>query len=235
MNQTSSLSSIIERVFDRNVIIGFSGKKQAGKDTAADLLARRYQMEKISFALPIKEAAREIFQFTDEQLYGDKKAGVDSFWDVTPRWALQTIGTDLFRKQVDRNIWIKSILRRISVSEPTRWVISDVRFPNEVRAIQEAGGFVVRIKRQGVTPRLSWWKKRAAQFFPSLSRLFGPEYHPSETLLDDFEGFDFVIENDGTLGDFRKKVDSVVAQLKDERYLARPNPKNSRNSFQKHA
>lgn len=56
------------------MIIGISGLAGSGKDTAADFLVGRYSFKKSSFADPMKRIAREVFNFTHEQLWGPSEA-----------------------------------------------------------------------------------------------------------------------------------------------------------------
>ena len=68
----------------------------------------------------------------------------------------------------------------------TRWVITDVRFPNEAEHIRAAGGKIIKVVR------------------PSLEGKQG-DTHSSETSIDEIEP-DHLILNDGTLADLRAKV-----------------------------
>jgi len=61
--------------------------------------------------------------------------------------------------------------------KPPNWIITDVRFPNEARAIKNKGGIVIRVNRPGVSPINN---------------------HPSEVGLDDWK-FDYVINNDSSV------------------------------------
>ena len=78
------------------------------------------------------------------------------------------------------------------------WIITDVRFPNEAKAIKDKGGIVIRVNRTYYTED----KKYIIGYDPF-------ETHPSETALDDYDGFDYVIENDGTVQDLIDKVKSL--------------------------
>ena len=62
------------------------------------------------------------------------------------RELLQYLGTDLFREMYT-NIWVDSCISQIKCDAPDLALISDVRFENEVLAIQEAGGYVVGLSR----------------------------------------------------------------------------------------
>ena len=60
------------------MIIGILGQKRNGKDTCADYLVEHYNFTKVSFADPIKQILKIMFDFNDEQLYGDKKELIHS-------------------------------------------------------------------------------------------------------------------------------------------------------------
>jgi hypothetical protein len=72
------------------------------------------------------------------------------------------------------------------------WVITDTRFPNEAKAIKDAGGMVVRVERSGVK---------------------ATNAHPSETSLDNWE-FDYVIHNNKSVNDLSKEVKALLRSVK---------------------
>lgn len=65
---------------------------------------------------------------------------------VTPRLALQTLGTEWGRR-LNNDLWAKATLNLIASSTHERWCISDLRFRNELDAVLAAGGKVVRLTR----------------------------------------------------------------------------------------
>lgn len=65
---------------------------------------------------------------------------------MTAREVLQFVGTDMFRG-LDSNVWVSACLRQIESDSAELALISDVRFENEVKAIQDKGGFVIGLKR----------------------------------------------------------------------------------------
>jgi hypothetical protein len=65
---------------------------------------------------------------------------------LTPRWVLQYWGTEVCRKGFHDNIWITSLENKLRNSKDNI-VISDCRFPNEIKAIHNAGGIIIRVKR----------------------------------------------------------------------------------------
>lgn len=79
------------------------------------------------------------------------------------------------------------------------WIITDVRFPNEANAILDRGGLMIRTNRMNSTPQ------DGHVFVNKQQRL-----HPSETSLDDYTKFDYVIENEGTITDLIEKVKEIL-------------------------
>ena len=140
-------------------IVGFTGFARSGKDTAGEYLCKHYGFTRVAFADALKEACRIIFGFSHDQLYGNLKEVVDKFWGHTPREILQKVGTELFREKlpevcenINNNIWVNSVLRKIinyHEKDPakTKFVITDVRFPNESKFIMDNGGYVFRVNR----------------------------------------------------------------------------------------
>lgn len=133
----------------------------------------------------------------------------------TPRSLLQKIGTDLFRNQLHSNTWVNATfadykpigdillegeVRRVREEDLIypNWIITDMRFPNELEAVKKHNGITIRINR-GLIERTG-------------KMIHEPE-HISETALDNAE-FDYVIENDGTIGDLIEKVREILIKEK---------------------
>jgi hypothetical protein len=73
------------------------------------------------------------------------------------------------------NIWVDSCVNRIYASGTDLAIVPDIRFPNEVEAIQKAGGKIIRLTRK---PH--------------------EDSHVSETALDGEEAngkFDYILDN----------------------------------------
>lgn len=207
------------------MIIGFAGCAGAGKDTAADVLVRNFGFVKVALADPMKRAAREWFGWDEDVLWGssDKRAYVDPVFGFTARHALQQLGTEVGRR-LHPDVWVEHTMRvaeTLVVASGWRYtptgglerttrearnpgvVISDVRFPNEVAAIQSAGGHVVRLLRNSRTKR--WWQ-------------LWVRVHASERQLDEVppQLFAAVIDNRKmALRDFQNDVSRLtIRQLK---------------------
>jgi hypothetical protein len=80
-------------------------------------------------------------------------------------------------------VWEARARRHIKV------VADDCRFPNEVEAVKNMGGQVWKIVRPSVINK---------------------ETHVSEGQLDNWDGFDQVIVNDGSLNDLTDKVLNIL-------------------------
>jgi hypothetical protein len=172
----------------------------------ADQLCSKYGFVKFRFAGALKEAVALIFGWSREDLDDQEfKATEDPFWGMTPRTALQLVGTEAMRNNIRKDIWVKALERRVSdhwmyqsPEKLVRIVIPDVRFPNEVEAVKGWGGKVVHIQR----PSNDWTPGGTMN-----------ASHPSEAALYDYDDWDDTILNDGTLADLEAKVDVMVDRL----------------------
>ena len=183
------------------VLIGLLARKRSGKDTVADHLVKHYSFNKLSLADPLKEAISILFGFSDEQLYGDLKETVDPTWNVSPRLVLQWFGTEVFRRNINTiiptiqdNFWVESFKVKYNAlikSDPNkRIVVADVRFPNEIRAIHELGGVVIKIERPDI---------------------LDGDSHESEKNIDLINDYDVLLKNDGTIEQLYKKVNDMLS------------------------
>lgn len=170
-------------------IIAFAGRKQSGKTTCSEYVSRIYiekmygQKAKIyNFADPLKrDVCINILGLTYDQCYGTddhKNTLTQCYWDdkrLTAREVMQFIGTDIFRK-MKKNVWASAIINKILVDDPPLAIIADCRFPNEVKAIKDVGGLVIKLTRNPFNSN-----------------------HASETALDpenyDANNFDLLINN----------------------------------------
>lgn len=139
-------------------IIGLCGFIGSGKDTIADYLVNEHQFVKESFATPLKDAVSAIFGWDRHRLEGigrtDRawREATDTWWserlghEVSPRSILQVWGTEVARKSFNDNIWVHSLIRRVTNSNEDI-VISDCRFPNEIQLLRDAGAEIWCVER----------------------------------------------------------------------------------------
>jgi hypothetical protein len=169
----------------------------------------------------LKDIIAIMFGWPRELLEGDTELSrrwreePDAFWSdsfgksFSPRDALQLMGTEAGREVFHPDIWVISLLNRARGKDV---VITDVRFQNEIKYIQENGGIVIRVKR-GDDPV---WFENMTLLNAETSRVeYMSKYnvHRSEW---DWAGcdFDYLIENEGSIGDLRKKIENVLQKLK---------------------
>lgn len=203
-------------------LIGFVGFISCGKGAASDFLVNERGFLKESFANSVKDAASVIFGWDRKMLEGDTQESrvwretPDPFWSerfgypFSPRVALQKMGTDAGRNVFHTDIWVHSVLKRLDPNK--NYVISDVRFPNEIDLIRKSGGKVVRIIRG---PEPVWFD--AAKSFNYITNFDGskqtmndyPDVHYSEWAWIG-KSFDDTIYNDGSLEELKIKVDKLV-------------------------
>jgi hypothetical protein len=210
-------------------VIGFCGFISAGKDTAADYLCNYHGFRRDSFANSLKDAVSCVFGWDRILLEGRTaearkwREQVDTWWserldmpNLTPRWVLQYWGTDILRQNFHDNIWIASLENKIRKTQDNI-VISDVRFPNEISAIHNVGGIVIRVKRgpepewyedavrvnQGERGNMSWALSRA--------RLEKLGIHASETSWVGGDT-DHTIINDGTIDQLFSQLESIIVK-----------------------
>ncbi len=202
-------------------LIGLGYIARSGKDTIADYLVNEHGFKKASYITSMKEALRSIFGFDDRQLYGDLKEVPDPFWDerltlvennsgvvcpvdrlditqtlkdrlpITPRLIMQLMGTEAGRNVFGQNLWVDSCMRNLHKSGHDRWVIADVRFPNEADAILKEGGRVYQVNRSAA------------------GATGGATAHPSEVALNNYQKWTGSIENNSSFGDLYRAVERL--------------------------
>lgn len=178
------------------MIIGISGKAGSGKDTAAKMLEvlyanpdisyedfanKRYKnfadIQIVHFADSLKETAQVLFRIGEWETNTQEGKKTTINWiGKTVRELLQGIGQGL-RDAIDPNLWVKILFA--NTEGWSNYIIADVRYPNEIKAIKERNGILLRIDRKGA----------------------GAGNHSSETALDDYKEWDVHIKNNGSIED----------------------------------
>ena len=208
------------------MIIGICGFIGSGKDTIADYLVNNHGYRRESFANTLKDAVSSVFGWDRELLEGRTKEArawreqVDPWWaerlqipNLTPRWILQQWGTEVCRKGFHDDIWIASLENKLRKTTDDV-VISDCRFPNEIKSIKDAGGIVVRVVRG---PEPEWYQdainsnegRGNMSWLISTDRLKKLGIHASETAWVGTH-FDSVLDNNGSLDNLFNQVETLV-------------------------
>ena len=182
-----------------------------------------------------------IKDFEDQEF---KKQRMTADWGMTYREFLQRLGTEAMREGLHEEVWVNALfadykprvtyqmeildlgasdLQREKIGKPIhdeypKWIITDMRFPNEMEAVKERNGITIRVVREHdikvqhsgdpddfhIEKFDSTNPKHAALKLAQSLNL-----HPSETALDDAE-FDYVIENDGSIEELIEKVKDIL-------------------------
>lgn len=186
-------------------IIGFAGKKGAGKDTCAAYMQRCIvdgmegdnRVATLAFATPLKRALSTIFYENFPETEEGKESDIPGF-NFTWRHAAQYIGTDCLRG-MDMDIWVKHMQKELawySKQGCTHALITDVRFPNEVDLIQHLRGHMVYVMREGKAG----------------------DRHSSENAIGVVD-CDSVILNNGTKDELIQTVNNVYKTMKGMHYV----------------
>ena len=195
------------------MLIGIVGLIGSGKDTVANRLVEKHGFVRDSFAKSLKDAVSSMFNWDREMLEGNTSSSrhwreqPDKFWSdkfgkpVTPRWVLQHFGTEVMRGNMYDGIWVDSCLGRYKGKNT---VISDTRFPNEVKQIRVNGGTIIRVKRN----------KDPEWFINYVEGNIEPKGIHSSEYAWAKEEFDFVIENNGDKETLYAKIDELILSKK---------------------
>ena len=208
------------------MIVGITGFIGSGKDTIADYLVTFKGFRKMSFAEPLKDAISAIFGWDRELLEGrtahsrEWREQVDPWWaarldlpHLTPRFVLQQWGTEVGRRAFHDDIWIASVENKLR-SIKDNIVLSDARFPNELKAVKNAGGITIRVNR-GENPV---WYDAAIEFSRGY---YSAGYMDARKVLEEHNvhaseyssvglRHDYYIDNNGTVDELHRKVDSII-------------------------
>jgi hypothetical protein len=204
------------------------------------------------FAGKLKETASlltgiPVEMFENQQF---KKLNMSLEWGMTYREFLQKLGTEAMRDGLHTNVWVNALFadykpqdapykhlgdlledKHHGVLNNPNWIITDMRFPNEMEAVKEREGITIRVVRYKVGDRVYWTDPEGvksgvyeiteayegfccirndvfeADVFYNEVKIHSDEAHPSETSLDDAE-FDYEIVN-------VRSIDSLVDRVKE--------------------
>lgn len=176
--------------------------------------------------------------------------------EYTYRDLLQKIGTEAMRDKIHENVWVNALFAdynrmysaTIFSDDPVNiqkigllpnWIITDTRFPNEAKAVEEKGGIVIRVNRipnlkRGDFIELIYEKGKKYEVLTEQYDLRGRgivlldasvarphdvvwcskfQDHSSEISLDNYK-FDYVIDNNETIEDLVENVKDILRKEK---------------------
>ena len=192
------------------MIISISGRIGSGKDTVANIIeqvspSNNWQIKK--FAGKLKDIAELLtgipkIHFEDQEF---KKTSMAPEWNMTYRDFLQRIGTEAMRNGLHENVWVNALFsdykattiavgsNEFDITEKDvlpNWLITDTRFPNELEAVKQHNGITIKVIRDSGN---------------TVGTL-----HSSETALDHYTNWDYVINNNGSIEDLKAQIFSIL-------------------------
>ncbi len=179
------------------MLIAMTGGKGSGKDTFASVLVKEFDFVHTRFADPLKNMLRTLFSEAgldpEDYIEGPyKEAPLDILGGKTPRYAMQTLGTE-WRDFIDRKLWSRlwqaRVERLLEQGKPV--VVTDCRFIHEAATIRNMGGFILRVERPHPGSRA--------------------DRHISETEMDLIE-VDEVILNMGSINQLHNKARALARE-----------------------
>lgn len=207
-------------------IIAVCGLQGAGKDTTADKLieiakSKGLKVGKMAFADRLKDMIAVLFDLPRDQLAGftpesriwreeplpkwSKRVGKP----ITPRYLLQYFGTELLREQFCDTIWIDCLMDSIEKSDLDMIIITDCRYPNEMKSLIDNGGKIIEVKRH--TPDWYYEVLNNPKYIPD--GIHKSEYEwirPLRCLKDEYH---FELDNNGTMDELFEKINDIYEKL----------------------
>jgi hypothetical protein len=109
---------------------------------------------------------------------------------TTVREFLQNLGTEAIRTSLHPDTWVNALFSDYE-SDYSKWIITDVRFLNEVKRIKENDGILIRVEREDSIK----------------------SEHISETELLDYKGWDYKISNNSSIDDLISQVENILISV----------------------
>jgi len=176
------------------IVFNISGKAESGKNEVCRIIKEHYESKEIKvcemlFAKHIKQYAKDYFGWDGEE-------------ETKPRDLLQKIGTNLIRDKMNNpNFHANRLIEDVNILSNyfEIFVISDCRFPNEVGLVRQAfqdNVITIRINRPNHISELTQEQLN----------------HQSEAALDNYNHWDFVINNNGNIEQLKSKLDNMITE-----------------------
>ncbi len=177
---------VMEFIKKQPQIFILSGKAGSGKNQVADFLSSKKSIQ-ISYAYYLKMYAKNILSWDGQ--------------DPKPRSFLQEFGVSLIKEKIASDFLIRRILEDIEVYSYfyDRILITDARFQEEIEEIKKhyPNALSIRIQRTKPHPYLTEEQQR----------------HCTETSLDHYQAYDYILENKGDLNLLKKEVESILKEV----------------------
>ena len=167
-----------------------TGKAQSGKNVVAQIIKEYYEKQNkktviLAYAKYLKDYAKEIINWDGKE-------------ETKPRELLQQLGVELIKNKIDENLLINRIKEDIEIYSYffDVIIISDARFISEIENIKDKNTTVINIK--GLENNLSEKQKQ----------------HITETALNNYNQYDYIIENNKTIEKLKKQINKIMEEKK---------------------
>lgn len=180
-------------------LLAFCGLAGSGKSTAADHLVSAHHFRRLRFAGPIKRMIRCLLVESGANLIeavemvdgNQKESPTPLLGGKSPRFAMQTLGTEWGREIIAPDLWRRILLSKVKRcrEDGLSVVVDDLRFENEAVALKEAGFTILAVKRPGT--------------------MFTVEQHSSEQQV---LTFDRILLNNGPVEKLRADLDLFLSE-----------------------
>lgn len=141
-------------------VVGFAGYAGCGKDTAAEVL-KMFGYEQLAFADCLRDVVHHMFDIPYEWMIDRKlkETPMDIPPYKSPREILQYVGTEAMRSFYP-DIWVAKVQRTILANPDKKYVITDLRFPNEIEMFENLRAeriptLTARIDRDGLSQKFA--------------------------------------------------------------------------------
>ncbi len=175
------------------IIFIVSGRANSGKDTTCELINNNIKLKGLNSIN---------LQFSSYiKMYAKVLSSWDGSEDTKPRALLQELGTNIIRNKIDNMFFINRIIEDIKVYSYYCDVItiSDARLPLELDMVNKNfdNVYKIRIERPSFENNLTKDERK----------------HITETALDNYNDYDYIIENSGTIEELNEKVKKIVSEV----------------------
>ncbi len=168
---------------DKKIVV-ISGKQFSGKDTVANVIKQKLPNFKLApIADSIKIEFSQLKNLTFNEIERNK-----------PLYRADLINFSNEKRAKDPDCWIKKVL-----SYEDNLIISDVRLQHEIEVFEEHGAVKIRVE-SGRDERAKRGKLVKEDDF-------------TETDLDNYKNWDYIIENNGSIEDLEKKASKIGDEL----------------------
>lgn len=185
------------------MVIALSGAPRVGKDTFANFFINNKNIVSYAFAKPIKEMLCCAFGWNMSIFESDLKDVKDFFWHISPREAVEYLGTEIMRgdirnhfpefdKFIGEKIWVKRFEKFYLENQNKTIIITDLRYDPEFEFLDNIEYYNILITRRGT----------------DLSRMYDINKH----------GHDFELDNNSTIEDFKKKAKKLYCSIVGNNY-----------------